>query len=156
VPRRLAHYSVRARDLDASTAFYTRTLGLHVGPRPPFGFPGAWLYCRDGEALEDQGCVHLIGAGEDGALNAYLGDRRTSDDAGTGALDHIAFFANDWPSDRARIEAAGVEYVERDAPMLKLLQVFLIDPDGVTIELNYPQSQAAERTKSSGHPVDPD
>lgn len=138
---RLAHYTVRVRDLEASISFYEAVLGLRAGPRPPFGFPGAWLYGPDDDGSEDgapdrQGLVHLIGAFGDGAgLAAYLGDRTTAQ--GSGAVDHIAFTASNWPAQRARCEAVAAPFTERTVPDLGLRQVFIVDPSGVTIELNY-------------------
>ena len=41
---RLDHYTIRTADLDATRCFYTEVLGLSVGPRPAFTFPGLWLY----------------------------------------------------------------------------------------------------------------
>ncbi|WP_421932703.1 VOC family protein [Phenylobacterium sp.] len=133
---RLAHYAVRAADLEASRRFYVEVLGLRVGPRPAFAFPGLWLYAGPDESRF--GVVHLIGAGV--GLQAYLGDGSPSQD-GTGAMDHVAFLAADWPSQRRRCRGAGIDYVERTAPGLGLLQVFLRDPDGVTVELNYPAAE---------------
>jgi len=139
---RLAHYSVRTRDLEASRCFYTEVLGLKVGPRPPFPFPGLWLYPDKGES--ELGAVHLIGidASNAHALETHLGPRREQPDRGTGALDHIAFLATDWRSLRERCEHRSVPYAERTIPELGLLQVFLTDPSGVTIELNYAASEA--------------
>jgi catechol 2,3-dioxygenase-like lactoylglutathione lyase family enzyme len=37
---RLSHYSIRTADLEMSRAFYTDVLGLRVGTRPAFEFPG--------------------------------------------------------------------------------------------------------------------
>jgi catechol 2,3-dioxygenase-like lactoylglutathione lyase family enzyme len=140
---RLGHYSIRTADLDASRRFYTEVLGLRVGFRPPFPFPGVWLYLGDDEA--DFGVVHLIGVEPDGpeGLAQYLGHRSTDPLAGTGALDHIAFLAAGWPDLRARLAARGQDVVERTVPDLGLRQVFLTDPSGVTIELNYPADEAA-------------
>lgn len=132
---RLAHYSIRARDLERSRRFYTDILGLREGYRPPFEFPGIWLYADGSDA--DFGSVHLIGAGA--GLEAYLGSRAAS--PGTGALDHVAFSARDWPSLHARLDACGISYEEREVPSLNLHQVFLSDPDGVVIELNYPSGE---------------
>ena len=134
--RRLAHYSVRTEDLAASTRFYVDVLGLRIGARPPFGFPGVWLYLEIDNPSE-QGCVHLIGAKEGPALRNYLGSGVRSA-ADTGALDHIAFFATDWPATRQRLDQHAVSFVERFVPGLNLRQVFMNDPNGVTIELNYP------------------
>ena len=43
----LNHYSIRTTDLDACRAFYENVLGLTVGPRPEFPFPGLWMYAGD-------------------------------------------------------------------------------------------------------------
>jgi catechol 2,3-dioxygenase-like lactoylglutathione lyase family enzyme len=140
---KLGHYSIRTTDLEASRRFYTEVLGLRVGFRPPFAFPGLWLYL--GEDESDFGVVHLIGV-EPGApegLSSYLGERASEAAAGTGALDHIAFLATGWPDLKPRLAAWGQEIVERTVPSLGLRQVFLTDPSGVTIELNYPATEAA-------------
>jgi len=41
---KLAHYAIRTADLEASRRFYTEVIGFRVGYRPPFPFPGIWLY----------------------------------------------------------------------------------------------------------------
>jgi len=139
---RLAHYAVRTRDLSAATAFYVDVLGLCPGPRPSFGFPGVWLYPAPPESADDQGCVHLVESRGEG-VEAYLGERPTGRDGG--ALDHLAFLATDWPAMRARLVKAGVAYTERRIPGSAALQVFLTDPDGLEIELNYGAAAAPER-----------
>ena len=48
--RKLGHYSIRTTDLQASRTFYTEILGLREGFRPPFNFPGIWLYQGGDEA----------------------------------------------------------------------------------------------------------
>lgn len=140
---KLAHYSVRTTDLSASRRFYTRVLGLREGFRPPFAFPGAWLYFGDDEA--EYGVVHLIGVDRQDAdgLIAYLGDK--ADDAlhGGGAVDHIAFLATDWRRMRETFTREGLAFRERTVPRLGLHQVFVADPSGVTIELNFPAAEGA-------------
>ena len=51
----LNHYTILARDLEATKNFYTDVVGLSVGDRPPLDFPGYWLYCGGVPT------VHLIG-----------------------------------------------------------------------------------------------
>ena len=46
---KLAHYSIRATDLEASRKFYTEVMGFRVGYRPNFPFPGVWLYQSEDE-----------------------------------------------------------------------------------------------------------
>ncbi len=135
---KLAHYSIRTTDLEASRRFYTELLGFRTGFRPPFPFPGLWLYLGTDES--DYGTVHIIGIdpNDPSGLMGYLGDRAEGE--GTGKLDHIAFLATDWPSLRKRCDEGRVPYQERRVPALGLHQVFLIDPSGITIELNYPSA----------------
>jgi catechol 2,3-dioxygenase-like lactoylglutathione lyase family enzyme len=45
------HFTILSADLDATLAFYGDVLGLHSGRRPPFDFPGAWLYSGDTAVL---------------------------------------------------------------------------------------------------------
>ncbi len=148
---KLAHYAIRTTDLDASRRFYTEVMGFRVGYRPPFDFPGVWLY-MDGDETEF-GIVHLIGvdAENPNGLLRYLGNRPGAALSGTGVVDHIAFLASDWPLLRARCVAAGVTWIKRTVPALNLLQIFLTDPTGVTVELNYPaweeRGEAAEPSR---------
>lgn len=147
---RIDHYSIRTLDLEASRRFYTEVMGFAVGPRPPFKFPGLWLYNgtppADLEgAGENYGIVHIIGVdpNDPSGLVEYLGDvpleklRETQ-----GALDHIALRATGRDAMVARCERAGTAYFERTVPSLGLHQVFIKDPNGVTIELNYPAAEA--------------
>lgn len=139
--RKLAHYSIRTPDLEASERFYTEAMGFRVGFRPPFDFPGRWLYLGDDES--EYGIVHLIGIDQhspDG-LKAYLGDRDLDSLTGGGAVDHIALDATEWIALRGRLTALAIPYRERNVPSLGLYQVFIEDPSGVTLELNYPSTE---------------
>ncbi|HDR9758431.1 TPA: VOC family protein [Burkholderia cepacia] len=139
---RLAHYSIRTLDLERSCRFYERVLGFKRGYRPPFDFPGAWLYKGGDES--DYGTVHIIGvdpANPDG-LAAYLGDR-TLPASGTGTVDHIAFLATGVEAMWDTLRAEHVAWRDRTVPSLGLHQVFIEDPSGVTIELNFSAAEVA-------------
>ena len=56
----LNHFSIRTLDLDRTRHFYTEVLGFADGPRPPFPFPGAWLYAGS-TADYANAVVHVIG-----------------------------------------------------------------------------------------------
>lgn len=144
--QKLAHYSIRTTDLEASRKFYTEVMGFKVGYRPGFKFPGLWLY-RGGDENE-YGIVHIIDVNlkDREAVNAYLGDKPAENLQGTGTLDHIAFFATGLDEMRGRLSRLEIKFMERTVPSLGLHQVFLTDPSGVTIELNY-SAQEAESVK---------
>ena len=148
--KRIDHYSIRTRDVEASRKFYTEVIGLAVGPRPPFPFPGLWLY--NGQpptdlegAAGNYGVVHVMGVdpGDPQGLIDTLGyvDPETLQ-GGTGALDHVALLVSGRESLVERCRRHEVKYFERTVPTLELHQIFLKDPNGVIIELNFPASEA--------------
>jgi catechol 2,3-dioxygenase-like lactoylglutathione lyase family enzyme len=142
--KQLNHFSIRTTDLEATRRFYTEVMGLTEGPRPPFPFPGVWLYTGPHDSYENA-TVHVIGIDpNDGeGLKAYLGDRDLSSLQGTGSVDHIAFFATGVAETLERLSRLGVPYRERTVPLLGLHQIFVDDPSAVVIELNFPASELA-------------
>lgn len=148
----LNHFSIRTTNLEATRVFYEDVLGLTVGPRPPFPFPGLWLYNGD-HANYANAMVHVIGIdpNDPEGLKKYLGDRDVASLQGTGAVDHIALAITGLEEMVDRLAKLGVPCRERTVPVLELHQLFLDDPSGVVIELNYPaHEQAARAAKLSG------
>ena len=138
----LNHFSIRTLDLDATRAFYEKVLGLTVGPRPDFPFPGHWMYRGDHGDIANA-VVHIIGMDRNDpqGLKQYLGDRDASTLQGTGAVDHVAFFATGLSAMQQHLRGIGVPARERTVPDIGLHQLFLDDPNGVVIELNYPAAE---------------
>jgi hypothetical protein len=89
--------------------------------------------------------VHIIGMDPNDpvGLKNYLGDRDVSSLKGSGAVDHVAFFATGLAGMLAHLRSLGIDPRERTVPSLGLHQIFLDDPNGVVIELNYPASEKA-------------
>ena len=127
---KLDHFLIRAKDLSATRAFYEDVLGMRDGARPPFPFPGNWLYV--GEAP----VVHLVAEGYDAGQTDYLGKDSPGDAFGTGVVDHIAFLADDLEAMMSHLEAVDVRARRRE--VAGLIQLFIEDPNGITIELNFP------------------
>ena len=127
---RLDHYFVYCTDLDASRSFYADILGLEVGDRPDFNFPGYWLY------LDGRPVVHLGNDKFEGGMG-NASTRKRGIGGSTGPVDHIAFNGSDIDAFVGRFEAVGLEFNRREVPGFDLHQLFVKDPDGVTIELNF-------------------
>ncbi len=138
------HFSIRTTDLEASRRFYADVLGLTVGPRPAFPFPGLWMYRGDHGDVANA-VVHIIGIDrtEQAGLDNYLGERDETKLRGTGTIDHVAFFADGLSTMLDHLRSQGVEYRQRTVPSIGLHQVFLDDPNGCVIELNYAATEVA-------------
>jgi catechol 2,3-dioxygenase-like lactoylglutathione lyase family enzyme len=117
--RGLDHINIRTADLAATKALFVGVLGLTEGWRPPFPFPGAWLYAGD------KGVVHLVEVGQ--AAAASEGS----------SLDHFAFEISDYEAALQRVKATGLSFRESPTPGTSVRQIFVRDPNGVTIELNW-------------------
>ena len=138
----LNHFSIRSLEIEKTTDFYSKLLGLTVGPRPEFPFPGVWLYNGD-ESSWANAVLHLIAIDKNdpNGLKKYLGERDPSTLYGSGAVDHIAFFATGLEEKITLLKKLNIPYRERTVPVIGLHQIFLDDPNGIVIELNYPATE---------------
>ena len=118
------HFTVLTDDLERTLGFYVDGLGLQVGPRPPFDFPGAWLYV-DGRPI-----LHVIAG------------RKIPEPRG-GVLDHMAFSARDLRSVKAKLAEMDVPYVLRKLPGGGVWQLFCHDPSGAKVELDFDATEPA-------------
>ena len=127
----LNHYFVRANDLEQSRDFYCDVLGFAEMPRPDLPFPGYWLGV--GGRIQ----VHMGPHGIPNSDRYYLGTTPRSATDNAGVVDHIAFSATDPDSFAVRFAAMRVPSRKRHLPEIRLFQLFVQDPDGLTIELNF-------------------
>jgi catechol 2,3-dioxygenase-like lactoylglutathione lyase family enzyme len=129
--KRMEHFLVVSDDLERTKDFYCDVLGMRVGFRPDLGFPGYWLY------VGDVPCVHLAEWETYAVYTNEVGIPISDKAPGTGSLDHIAFNAQDFETVVARMERLGVEFSRSGIDEIGLRQIFLKDPNGLTIELNF-------------------
>ena len=127
----LNHYFVRANDLERTKDFYVEVLGLDIMPRPDFPFPGYWL------GINGKIQVHMGLAGIPNQEMYYLGTPKNAATEYSGVVDHIAFLASDPEEFVQRFKKLGMSYRPRSFPESELFQLFVKDPNGITIELNF-------------------
>jgi catechol 2,3-dioxygenase-like lactoylglutathione lyase family enzyme len=134
----IEHFLVAADDIDATRDWYARVLGMQSGPHPDFGFPVHWMYVNGVDIVHIGPSAKKAGE----IQKKYLG--RTSQDAGagTGALDHIAFRATGLKPMLEHLRAEGIGFTQRRANGQALFQLFILDPNGIKIELNYEAAEA--------------
>jgi len=121
----LDHVNIRTSNLEAMRTFYVDVIGLVDGPRPDFGFGGAWLYCGDKAA------VHLVQT-----RRAPAGDDPK--------VEHFAFRTTEVAETIGRLGTHDVEYGIVDRPDIGVLQVNILDPDGNHIELAFPPEESPD------------
>ena len=127
----MEHFLVLTLDIEATRDFYCGALGLSLGPRPPLQFQGYWVY------LGSTPCIHIAELASYTAHCHAQGIPVSSLAPGTGPLDHIAFNADDYDGTLARLRQHGVSVTCNDPPGAPLRQLFLSDPNGLKIEINF-------------------
>jgi len=117
----LDHYNISTRKLKETVQFYEDVLGMKNGPRPPFNFPGAWVYSGDHPVLH---------------INDISGtDKEQRPDSGV--IDHVALGARGFEATRKHLTTRGVAHRVNQVPNSTRWQIFLRDPNNVEIELNF-------------------
>ncbi len=117
------HFTVLTDDVPRTVRFYADLLGLVEGSRPNFDFPGAWLYAGSNAVL------HVIGG-------------RSRADLKPGVIDHVAFSATGLTETLARLAAHGVLHTCRRQVGSGVWQVFVHDPNGARVELDFAADEA--------------
>ena len=107
--------------LDALKDFYCDIVGLRVGSRPTFRNFGYWLYAGD------RPVVHLWETDPEEV-------RRTDVET---TFDHVAFDCTNRADVEAVLRGRGVPYRTAPVPDSQRFQIFLKDPAGNGVELNF-------------------
>jgi catechol 2,3-dioxygenase-like lactoylglutathione lyase family enzyme len=136
------HFTIRAKDVKKTHAFYTKVLGLRDGFRPKLANQGWWLYC---------GVTPIIHLFDAKLKHVYVGSTLDVGDPakatlGSGSVDHIALSGDDYEGMRRRVEQAGVPYKTLRLPGLDVDQIFVEDPNGLTVEMQFPRDERIRRT----------
>ena len=118
---KLDHYNVSTRKLGDTVRFYEEVLGLVNGPRPPFDFPGAWLYS------EGHPVLHLND----------ISPTDTPQRPDSGVIDHVAFGSRGFEDIKKHLTGKGIQHRINQVPKSTRWQIFLRDPNNVEIELNF-------------------
>ncbi|MCA9233103.1 MAG: hypothetical protein KDA57_20825 [Planctomycetales bacterium] len=119
----ICHFNLRAPRglLEQLCDFYTAIVGLSVGARPSFNSFGFWLYAGPKDVL------HLTEATPQENVGVHVST----------TFNHVAFSCCDLASYRARLDAAGIAYKCDLVPGTGQVQLFLNDPAGNGVELNF-------------------
>jgi len=134
----IEHYLIASDDMERTRDWYRDVLGMREGWHPDFGFPVYWMY------LGDVDVVHIGRSARHAteSQKSYLGRIGADSGAGTGAIDHIAFRAKDLRETLVHLRRCNVKFSERRANGQALYQLFMYDPNGIKVELNFDAAEA--------------
>ncbi len=122
----LDHCTVLTDDLPATLAFYEEHLNLKPGARPPFNFPGAWLYADGGKGPHP--ILHIVNG-----RKARV----------AGVIDHVAFGGAGLVAAVAKLKRKGIDYEVRRLPAYGTWQLFFNDPNGAKVEIDFDAAEPA-------------
>jgi catechol 2,3-dioxygenase-like lactoylglutathione lyase family enzyme len=138
----LEHFLVVAQDYEVTVKWYIDNLGFEKGPHPDFGadVEVTWLY------LGDRDVIHIAPPRPDDEPRPTSGPNATPEEIAQGGrpIHHIAFRAANRIEMTDRLKERGVTYLEQQASKQDLYQIFMRDPNGITVELNFPAEEAAD------------
>ena len=133
----IEHFLLQTTDMAKTREWYVNVLGMRVGQSPDFKFPVFWLY------LGDKDVVHVTEGGAKVSENRkrYVGQESQAT-TGSGAIDHLAFRATGLREMMAHLKTLGVDFKQRQVDDQGLYQLFMFDPNGIKIEVNYSNTEA--------------
>jgi catechol 2,3-dioxygenase-like lactoylglutathione lyase family enzyme len=125
----LDHVNIITEDLPATAAFYADLLGLEArnGPPPSRREDVVWMHDDSGRPI-----LHLNRVGAFDPLQ-----RNAKPEATSGAVHHVALRCEGHADTLERVKARGLKHAENDVSSINLKQIFVEDPNGVMLELNF-------------------
>ena len=125
----LDHVNIQTNDLPGTVAFFAQVLDLKAGDPPP-NLDRAkvqWMFDGEGRPI-----FHLCIPG------ALLGESPEAAGLGqTGPVHHVALDCSGHDAMIVRLESLGLPHRRNHVAGIDLKQIFVSDPNGVLLELNY-------------------
>lgn len=120
----LDHVNLRVRDMEATAAFFIEILDMTRSVDRP-----SWLLDERGHPV-----IHLGTPAGPYPSDAW---RPFVEREGSGAVHHVALACSGYDAVVARLQAHGLDYDVNEVPAASLRQIFVEEPGGVLMELNF-------------------
>jgi catechol 2,3-dioxygenase-like lactoylglutathione lyase family enzyme len=141
--RKIDHINIRTARFADTVKFYVDVLGMKNARMPgsPEDRPASFI--EDGSGAF---AIHLIpvdpadpAADYDRMMRSRRGLEGMPPPSfhGSGAVDHIAFECDDYAQMIERLKATNTPHAEGYVEQINLRQIFVVDPNGITLELNF-------------------
>ena len=114
----LDHVNINTSHMKDTLSLYVDLLDFTYGFRPHCDFPGAWLYAGGNPV------IHLVFIDSEPKVICN-------------PVDHIAFEVTGFEETKLRLENGNWEFCCSNVPDAQIRQIFLVDPIGTKLELNF-------------------
>jgi catechol 2,3-dioxygenase-like lactoylglutathione lyase family enzyme len=132
----LDHINIRTPDLQRTVQFLSTVLGLTPRKAPGLAITEfAWLFTAGGAPI-----FHLQTSPREASA---AGERRSA----TGPIDHVALDCSGYDEMIARLASLDIAHRRNEVKAANLRQIFITDPNGIVIELNYRDENTAARAR---------
>jgi catechol 2,3-dioxygenase-like lactoylglutathione lyase family enzyme len=141
---KLDHVNIVTKNIGETIRFYTEVLGMKNAP-----LPGGMASSKNAFICDDNdnAVLHIQGVDPENpqptfdSIHQRLGNLRASieleDLEGSASIEHVAFACQGYDAVRDRLGRHGLEMRFNDVPQMSLRQIFVNDPNGITLELNF-------------------
>ncbi len=119
----LEHMNLRTADIHRLEEWYSKVLGLKRGYRPPFETTGCWLYAGNIPM------VHIL----------EVKDQKICDDP---TMEHFALRVSGLKGFIKTLKEMNISYRTARVPELRVFQIYITDPDGNNMHLDFPPEEA--------------
>lgn len=124
----LDHINIIAADLPGTARFYADMFDLEIRNAPP-PIPAEhaqWMYDETGKAI-----IHI------NSLECPRNYARDVTPGPTGSIHHVALNCSGYAEMLARLQAQGKDHQISHVASIGLKQIFVMDPNGILLELNF-------------------
>lgn len=125
------HVNIRTMNVAGTLGFFRDVLQMKIRP-----FPGRTDTELAGWVL-DQNDVVVVHVNHGQEVYPTDATSPWSPIQGSGAVHHVALNCSEYEATRKRLTERNLEFVENEVPQINLRQLFVREPNGVLIELNF-------------------
>jgi len=125
------HVNIRTMNVPATLEFFRDVLDMKIRP-----FPGRSDTETAGWVL-DQNDTTLIHVNHGKEIYPTDATSPWSPVEGSGAVHHVALNCAGYDATKKRLTARNLDFVENAVPQINLRQLFVREPNGIMIELNF-------------------
>ncbi|MBI9104057.1 MAG: hypothetical protein JEY99_16700 [Spirochaetales bacterium] len=119
----LEHINLKTKNIETLAIWYENILGLKKGYRPPFGVEGIWLYA------DEIPMIHLLSIPKDLKCESPR-------------MEHFCMRAEGLGDFLTTLKKEGISYATQRVPELRILQVYISDPDGNNMHIDFSPEEA--------------